>query len=144
MSLKVRTNFKSEFLTSQQRIMVILTYVQKWVGFEFIWNIKFNNKYLNCVKIVTCIWNTAFKIHVSNLIAIDFLFLINSQLTTNAQKVLPLNQCKYGNVWSWQSCTFKCLGETAYVLTGINIGLIKCLLFSSGAEYTGLFRRPYR
>ena len=51
-------------------------------GFEFIWNTKFNNKYLNCVKTFTCIWNTTFKIQISNLIAFEFLLLINSQLTT--------------------------------------------------------------
>jgi len=56
-----------------------------------------------------------FNIHVSNLIVIDFLMLINSQLTTMAHTVLPLNHCKYKNVRSCQSRTFKGLGETANV-----------------------------
>ena len=102
--------------------------------FEFISNIK----YLNCVKTFTCISHTTFTIHVSNLVAIDLLLFIKSQLTTNAQKVLALNQCKYGNIWSLLHRSrgeCQCFDRHKYWLD-------KSLLFSSELNMLGFFSVP--
>ena len=111
--------------------------VQRRVVFEFIWNIKLNSKYLNCVKNFTGISNTSFKIHVSNLIAIDFIMLINSQLTTMAHTVSPWITASTKTSDHASRALSKVSGRLRMlnVLTGINIGLIKCLIFKRRWKY---------
>ena len=45
-------------------------------------------------------WRNTFTVHVSNLITVEFLLFIKSQFHNKCSKILHLNQCTYGHVWS--------------------------------------------
>jgi len=74
-------------------------------GLESNWNITFNNKYLDCVtfhlQLTQYIHNT-----LPNLVTLEFLLFIQSQLTTNVQNALHMDQCTYRHLWSWTVAPF--------------------------------------
>jgi hypothetical protein len=70
--------------------MFTSTYVRKWVVFEFDWRIKFSKPYLKLCNIL----RTTDVIHLQYtfpILQVFFLF-IKSQLTTESQNILHLNQ----------------------------------------------------
>jgi hypothetical protein len=98
----------------------------KWVLFWFNWNITFNNKYLNYVM---CYWQltSQFIMHFPNLMSIDILLFVKSQLTTHSSNVLHRHQGTLGHVSTYShelSRPLKCPD----VLDRHEIALMKCLL----------------
>jgi len=83
----------------------------KMSGFEFKWMITFNSTLT--VKYFTYNWHNIFAVHIPNLITVQLLLFIKSQVKTIIQSALHLNHCTHGHAWllavtsfqwSWGSC----------------------------------------
>ena len=65
--------------------------------------------------------------YVPNFMIVEFVSLIMSQFTKNAQNILYLNQCTRVTSEYGRSHSIKCSGADINALTGIKIALDKCL-----------------
>ena len=52
-------------------------------------------------------WHNTYTVQVASLITIDFLLLLNSRFTTNAQNILHLNWCTHGHILLWTVAHFQ-------------------------------------
>ena len=86
--------------------------------------------------ILLFITDSAFTVHVSNLVNVEFLLFIKSQFTTNSQSVLHLNQFAYGHVLSWTVTPFKRPCRLTMLWQTSKMLWCSVPTFSIGAEYS--------
>jgi len=74
--------------------------------------------------IILFITDSAFTVRVSSLVNVEFLSFIKSQITTDSQNVLHLNQFANGHVSSWTVTPFQTSGAADDGLTGIKTAVV--------------------